>query len=176
MSVRYRPLVPFCFPATNRNDSVLQLICDNLLMKKAYVEPPDFAEYRVEIEQLCRETKLNLLYLFGSQARREPLPMSDIDFAAEFGREVLESEFSERQEALIVELMKILGRDDVDVAILNRASPLLKHRAATEGRVLYQAESGSHASFLVRALREYDDTRSIREALRASLRPRHARR
>lgn len=131
---------------------------------------------RDQVEPLCREAGVELLYLFGSQARGEALPMSDVDFAVLFAREVPASDHAKRQELLIVELMGILRRDDVDVVLLDRASALMRHRAATEGLVVFEARPSLHAEFLVRALREYDDTRSLREALAESLRARYDRR
>lgn len=124
---------------------------------------------RERIRAAARGAGARVLYLFGSHARGRPIPMSDVDFAVEFGPEVLPEEHSERQERLVVELMGILGRSDVDLAVLNRASALLKHRAVTEGVVLFESRPGAHADLLVRALRQYDDTRSLREATRAML-------
>ncbi len=124
---------------------------------------------RPEIEALCRRLGVRLLYLFGSQARGDALPFSDVDFAALFTPAVGQSQRSEAQETLIVELMALLDRNDIDVAVLERASPLLRHRAATEGIGLFEADSEAHAEFFVRTLREYDDTRSLRAATRAAL-------
>ncbi|MGH2769580.1 MAG: type VII toxin-antitoxin system MntA family adenylyltransferase antitoxin [Actinomycetota bacterium] len=124
---------------------------------------------RPQIEALCRRLGVGLLYLFSSQARGDALAFSDVDFAALLAPAVEKSQYSEAQETLIVELMALLERNDIDVAVLERASPLLRHRAATEGIVLFEADPETHAEFFVRALREYDDTRSLRAATRAAL-------
>lgn len=131
---------------------------------------------RSEFEALCRELGAHLVYLFGSQARGQAFPFSDVDFAVAFAPEVPAAELSQRQVEMITELMSLLKRNDVDVAVLERATPLLRHRAATEGIVVYQADPFAHADFLVRALREYDDTRSLREAEAAALKARYGRR
>lgn len=130
------------------------------------------ADRLTDVEAVCRSLGARLFYLFGSQARGQAQSMSDVDFAVEFGPEVLESAYPGNQEQFIVEMMRVMQRNDVDVAVLNNASALLQHRAATEGIVLFEREPGAHADFLVRALRAYDDTRSLRAATRASLQAR----
>lgn len=124
---------------------------------------------RQAIQAPCRELGARLFYLFGSHARGQALPVSDVDFAVEFESHVPNEEHAGRQERMIVELMRILRRNDVDVAVLNRGSALLRHRVATEGELVFAKSPQAHAEFLVRSLREYDDTRSLREATAASL-------
>ena len=76
-------------------------------------------------------------YLFGSAARGEIQPHSDVDVAvyADPGR-IPEGGYGYQAE-LTTLLMQALGRNDVDVVVLNRASPLLYHRVLRDGvRVL----------------------------------------
>lgn len=133
-------------------------------------------ERRGDFEAFCREMGARLVYLFGSEARGQAFPFSDVDFAVAFTPEVPAAEQSQRQVEMITELMSLLKRNDVDVAVLERSTPLLRHRAATEGIVVYEAGPYEHANFLVQALREYDDTRSLREAEAAALEARYGRR
>lgn len=119
--------------------------------------------------EFCRSFGIRLLYLFGSHSRGEDLPTSDVDFAVHFQPTVPDSQKSQLQEEVISSLMGLLGRNDVGVAILDRASALLKHRVVTEGILLFEAEPAAHAALLVKTLWEYDDTRSLRQATRSAL-------
>lgn len=74
-------------------------------------------------------------YLFGSHARGDAQPHSDVDVAVYVSR-VPDSPFGYDAE-LAAELMTRVGADRVDVVILNHASPLLYHRVLRDGvRVL----------------------------------------
>ena len=66
-------------------------------------------------------------------------------------------------------LMDLFGRDDVDLVVLNRATPVMAHQVATRGRVLYEAREGARAGFQVSALHRYEDTRRLRRIQTESL-------
>lgn len=74
-------------------------------------------------------------YLFGSHARGEAQPHSDIDVAV-YASAIPEAPFGYEAE-LSTELSRALATDRVDVVVLNRAGPLLYHRVLRDGvRVL----------------------------------------
>ena len=71
-------------------------------------------------------------YVFGSQARGEAKPYSDVDVAVYFDRFDVDLVGH-----VVADLMSALRRNDVDVVVLNRAPPLLYHRVLRDGvRVL----------------------------------------
>jgi len=101
-------------------------------------------------------------YLFGSQAAGAATPLSDVDIAV-----LLDAGTpcpGEVQVMLISDLMGALRRNDVDVVILNSASPLLRQRAVARGRLLYCRDDAVRAEFEAATLREYLDTEPLREA------------
>ncbi len=72
-------------------------------------------------------------YLFGSRARRQAQPHSDIDVAVYIDEECAHDGAWGYQSQLTTDLMVALGTNDVDVVVLNRASILLYHRVLRDG-------------------------------------------
>lgn len=122
----------------------------------------DILQKREALERLFAEHGAILAYLFGSQAAGEVGPLSDLDFAVLFGPDVEREAWSDVQIELMGELMSLFDRNDVDLVILNRATPVLAHQVAQRGTVVYEAEPGVRASFEVAALRRYVDTEPLR--------------
>ena len=75
---------------------------------------------------------LKLLLLHGSRARGESHPRSDWDLAYLAGGSFDPATFR-------ADLVLALGTDQIDLVNLERASGLLRYRAARDGVVLYQA-------------------------------------
>ena len=89
------------------------------------------------LERLTRalENREEILeaYLFGSQARGQAQPHSDIDVAVYVDEEREAGRAWGYQAQLTTDLMVALGTNDVDVVVLNRASILLYHRVLRDG-------------------------------------------
>lgn len=80
-------------------------------------------------------------YLFGSQARGDAGPLSDVDVAVYVQRAAIERPGFGIEAEIGSELQAALGRSDVDVVLLNRAPPLLYHRVLRDGvRLLSRSE------------------------------------
>jgi predicted nucleotidyltransferase len=76
-------------------------------------------------------------YLFGSVARGEARAHSDVDLAVFVEPAFLDRPGLGYQAELGADLQQALGRPDVDIVVLNHASPLLYHRVLRDGtRVL----------------------------------------
>ncbi len=76
-------------------------------------------------------------YLFGSHARGQAQPHSDIDVAVYIDEALADDGAWGYQAQLTTDLMVVLGTNHVDVVVLNRASILLYHRVLRDGvRVL----------------------------------------
>lgn len=72
-------------------------------------------------------------YLFGSQARGTPRADSDVDVAVYVDPATDMNVGFGIDATLTADLMRALGRDDVDVVLLNRADPVLYHRVLRDG-------------------------------------------
>lgn len=100
-------------------------------------------------------------FLFGSQARGTVRPNSDVDVAV-----LMEHGYSDDAflpVTFATDLMRILRRDDVDVVILNSAPPVLMHRVARDGEILFATSNTVVAEFVIYAVQQFEDTRPLRE-------------
>jgi predicted nucleotidyltransferase len=88
-------------------------------------------------ERLARRPEILEAYLFGSQARGDAMPHSDIDIAVYVDRAHLApAPWGYYAADLMTDLMSALGRNEVDVVVLNNAPPLLYHRVLRDGERL----------------------------------------
>jgi predicted nucleotidyltransferase len=86
---------------------------------------------------LARRSEVLEAYLFGSVARGQAQPHSDLDVAVYVEPPALERPGFGIAAEIASDLAQALGRDDVDVVILNEAPPLLYRSVLKEGvRVL----------------------------------------
>ncbi len=79
-------------------------------------------------------------YLFGSGARGDASAHSDVDIAVFVDRSAAPDGPFGYVAALATELIRALGRNDVDVVLLNDAPPLLYHRVLRDGRRLFSRD------------------------------------
>lgn len=118
-------------------------------------------------EYLGEQADVLAAFLFGSVARGADRPDSDLDIAVllEHAEEVTPL----RAATLLSAVMAIAGRDDVDLVVLNSATPLLKHRIARDGEVLYARSNTDVAEFVIRAMSEFVDTQPLRDLQREQM-------
>jgi predicted nucleotidyltransferase len=101
--------------------------------------------------------KVVFAYLFGSQAKGNVGPLSDIDIAVCFDETIPSAEHFDLRLEVLGELTDLLQTDDVDLVVLNEAPPLLAHRILRDGRLLFSADERSRLRFETRAVLQYLD-------------------
>lgn len=116
--------------------------------------PEKLATLRTALEQ---EPSVSLAYLFGSVARGQDGPSSDIDIAVCFADDVGLVELGALGERLS---MATGGR--VDIVDLRLASPLLCWQVVAEGERLLVRDIVLRFDFEMSAVRRYEDTRPLR--------------
>src|SRR5512139_2556302 len=94
-------------------------------------------ELRPALQAACARHDVVLAYLYGSQARGEAGPLSDVDVAVLFRAGLSGGKRFRQLLAVMGEFMDIFEREDVFVADLDDATPLLRFEVYQEGRLLY---------------------------------------
>jgi uncharacterized protein len=111
-----------------------------------------------------------LAYLFGSFVERQGAKFSDIDIAV-----LVDEALMEKAEALgrygyapflITEIAHLLKYPEIDLSLLNRASPLLQKRVISHGRLIYARSEKERIAFETSALSRYADTEPLRRIKR----------
>lgn len=122
---------------------------------------------------LMRQGEVLEAYLFGSVARGDSRKHSDLDVAVYVDPSALEHPGFGLAAELATELTHALGRNDVDVVILNAAPPVLYHRVLRDGVRLLSRDLRATTVREGRALSRYCDyvpqLRKIEQAHRARI-------
>jgi len=122
----------------------------------------DLETYRQALDETFERHGVVLAYLYGSQARGDAGPLSDVDVAVQFTRDLSRRERFSRVGRLISDLCQLLQRDDVYVVDLDVIPPLLCHRIYLNHRLLYCPDDAVWVPFETRALRRYVATKPLR--------------
>ncbi|MFH1771461.1 MAG: nucleotidyltransferase domain-containing protein [Candidatus Omnitrophota bacterium] len=92
-----------------------------------------------KINAVCRDSGVVFAYLFGSQAKGSTGPLSDIDIALYIGG-LDRKEYSGKKLELLGRLNDALKTDEIDLVLLNNASPFLAQRILRDGKLIYCAD------------------------------------
>ncbi|MGQ9547240.1 MAG: type VII toxin-antitoxin system MntA family adenylyltransferase antitoxin [Roseiflexus sp.] len=104
-----------------------------------------------------------LAYLFGSHARGQGGPLSDVDIAVLLRDGVPEGEAFEKRLLLMAEIGYQLGRDVVDLLILNYSPLALAYRVLRDGILLYCRDEAKRIAFAAQTVSMYLDFKPILE-------------
>lgn len=105
-------------------------------MATTMVDDIDFARFEAPIAAICRRYGVRLLAVFGSAARGEARPDSDIDFLVEFDAEQEVGFLTLGR--LSRELALVCGRR-VDLVPRGGLKPLVAADVAAQSRIVYAA-------------------------------------
>lgn len=122
--------------------------------------------YRDALTAVFRQHGVILAYLYGSQARGDAGPLSDVDIAVLFGRDLTKEERFRHRLQLGLALAGVLKREDVSIVDLDKATPLLKNKVRLDGKVLYSLDERLRVEFETSVFHEYIDTKPLRQSHR----------
>lgn len=106
-------------------------------------------------------------WLFGSRARGQSRPSSDVDIAVLFDKappRTLAGLPSDLADGIAADLGP--GAPGIDLVVLNRASCDLVHRVLRDGTLLVERDPAARARFEVRARNEYFDLKPFLDRYR----------
>jgi len=103
--------------------------------------------------------------LIGSQASGRAGPLSDVDIAVWLAPELDLPQRHQRQLELLRAASEALGTDEIDLVVLNDATPLMRHRAMRDGIRLVERDRDARVRFEARGLLDYLDTAPLRATL-----------
>lgn len=112
-----------------------------------------------------------VLALFGSRARGNPRPDSDLDVAVLPDTSDPQS-LRNLQAGLAVALADLAPGGRVDVVILDEAPDVLRQRIMETGRILICRDAGAWRELRVKTMREYGDREGVRRLFQEAQRRR----
>jgi predicted nucleotidyltransferase len=112
---------------------------------------------RAVARRLAKRREIQAAYIFGSVATGRARPGSDVDVAVLVDRRVRPSQMLKYRLRLMADLGSALRRSDVEVVILNDASPLLAHRVLSRGKLVFERSASARVQFQVRTAGRYLD-------------------
>lgn len=125
--------------------------------------------YRDSLNAVFQEHGVILAYLYGSQARGDAGPLSDVDIAVLFARNVpSESRFKHILD-LHSKLARVFEREDVNVFDLEKGTPLLNHNVCRQGVVLFCSDEKARVRFELRVFQQYLDTKPLRREMNRAM-------
>ncbi len=111
-------------------------------------------------EYLSMRNDIAFAFLFGSSAKGETTALSDLDIAFFFNRRVDFDKIYELREDL-----SGLLRTEVDVVVLNNASPIIRMQVLKKGAILVNKDRRAYNEFFVSTVKEYDDLKRNRKTV-----------
>jgi predicted nucleotidyltransferase len=115
-------------------------------------------------ERYSGDSRVVAVYLFGSFARGEEGPLSDVDLAMLLDRRTPRADLASLTLSYLAELNSILGTDEVGFVVLNTAPLTLRHEIIRTGKVLVDNDPEARLDFEVRTEDLYMDFRPALEA------------
>lgn len=116
------------------------------------------------VEYLVREDNPHAIWVFGSVARGEARPDSDVDFAVLFRKPPTLDLVQERRSNLTAIL-----RRDVDLVDVRTASPILQMQILKNGQLLFEGDAPMRVRFEQTVPSRYEDLKLIRRSAEAAL-------
>lgn len=107
-----------------------------------------------------RQKEVIIAYIFGSAARGRINYSSDVDLAVLLDARLGEEAQFEHYLLLAVKVADFSQRD-VDLVLLNKASPLLAHEVIRHGRLIYERCAAERIDFEIRTRQIYFDVKPM---------------
>ncbi len=111
------------------------------------------------LEPIFRRHGVLVVYLFGSTARGETGPLSDVDMGILLDRRLDRSKRFNTRLKMIGEMCVLVKPRDIDLVVLNDVPARLQYEVVRDGRILFCGDETARVDFEVRAMSAYLDRR-----------------
>jgi len=128
--------------------------------------PPEVGErLRSTLPDLLRERPVALVYLYGSVARGQTTPFSDVDLAL-----VLDQPLSRREQfglelSLQAEIEEACDLPEADVRVINQAPLMIQGTVVTQGQLLYCRQESQRIHFETTVRQGYFDYQPVAQRM-----------
>ncbi|MDA8106896.1 MAG: nucleotidyltransferase domain-containing protein [Nitrospiraceae bacterium] len=111
------------------------------------------------VDYFAKNKNVLLVFHFGSSQTGPITQASDVDLGVLFTGEVDPFELASMREGLSLRIRK-----DVDLVVLNGASPIIGMQVLKKGRLLFARDMKVYHRFYAETVDQYDDLKQIRKS------------
>ena len=115
----------------------------------------------VRLKNAFQKMKIDLVFVHGSLAKDALKHLSDIDIAVLFSQEKFNFE---KISAVVQKISEALEREDIDLMVLNHASPVACMQVLCNGKLVYCRNEKALKKFRLRAIQQYLATQHLRSS------------
>lgn len=119
-------------------------------MKQLNLDKNQFYDY-------FKNQSVELVYLFGSQASGKMKPLSDIDFAVLFAKNLTDQEKFALKLKILGDLSEMLQTDKIDLVDLKKAPPFLQFEAIRKRNEIFVRRENTRIDFETKVLFNFFD-------------------
>lgn len=117
-----------------------------------------------QLNEILEENGVQLAYIFGSFAKDKFGPLSDLDIAVFFSREIFSNKYLKKESKIAFKAGKIFKINKVDIINLATVNnPLLKYNAVFGGKPILIKNKKVRFDLEKEVMQEYEDTKYLRE-------------
>ncbi len=109
------------------------------------------------IDGISKIDEINALILFGSIAKGNRKPLSDIDLALLFKKDVKKEKYPNIEFLVFNIISSTLKTEEFDLIILNNAPPKISYNILKEGKILFVKDKISFIDFKENIIKYYLD-------------------
>ena len=126
--------------------------------------PPDVMDRLPElIDQISRDKEIVALFAFGSLARGDLKPLSDLDFGILVIPSLTRRQRFDKHLELIGLFNEQFESDEIDLVLMNDAPVRFSHNIIKSGKLLFCSDFGVLGDFIEKTVKVYLDFRYFRD-------------
>lgn len=115
------------------------------------------------VEKISEDVDVVALYAYGSLAKGDLKPLSDLDFAILLNEEFTSKQCFEKHLNLLDIFNQTFHTDEIDLIILNKAPLRFSHAVITKGKLLFSRDRGKIVDFFEHKQKLYLDFMHFRK-------------